>query len=80
MPGTKSKTRSAGVPEFADGAEFDALTDEEKELVWQDCDREIPESETRPLTREERARWDKIQAKLQANAPDAVTLQFQKRC
>src|SRR5947209_19980137 len=76
MP-VKSKTRP--VPDFANGEEFDALSDEEKERVWQDCDRVIPESETRPMTPDERARWEQIQARLQANAPDVVTLRLQKR-
>lgn len=75
----KPKTQPAPVPEFANGEEFNALSDEEKERVWQDCDREVPESETRPLMPDERARWERIQARLQANAPDAVTLRLQKR-
>ena len=38
---------------------FIALSDAEKEAVYRSVDREIPLSETRPLTKAERARWDR---------------------
>lgn len=45
-----------GVPAPKDGREFDALSDEDKEKIWQYYDREIPLSESRPLTA---AEWAK---------------------
>lgn len=39
--------------------EFMALSDAEKERVWESFNREIPLSETRPLNARERAEWER---------------------
>ena len=36
---------------------FIALPDDEKERIWESFNREIPASETRPLTAKEQAEW-----------------------
>ena len=50
MPGKK---RRSGYDEFM------ALSDAEKEKVWESFNREIPLSETRPLNARERAEWER---------------------
>jgi hypothetical protein len=46
------------IPSFSNGAEFDALSPEEKERVWKSYNRKIPLSETRPLTAAERKSFE----------------------
>ncbi|HZL35671.1 MAG TPA: ribbon-helix-helix protein, CopG family [Tepidisphaeraceae bacterium] len=43
---------------------FLALSDAEKERVWESFNREIPYEETRPLTPEQRKQWQRIRRKL----------------
>ena len=61
----RSKKRSQRhvdeVPEFKDGREFDALSADDKEKVWNYYDRKIPLCETRDPTPAERARMKRIQ-------------------
>ena len=49
------------VPDFRDGAEFDRLTDAQKEKVWESYNRRVPLSETRALTAVERKAWQDAQ-------------------
>jgi hypothetical protein len=51
------------LPEFRDGREFDALSEEDKERVSKYYDRPIPLSETRPLNGAQRKRWERIKRK-----------------
>jgi hypothetical protein len=53
------KRTAAAVPDVANAVEFEALSDAEKEAVYQSVDREIPLSETRPPTRAERAEFER---------------------
>jgi len=53
MPRASSKTKSTNAVE-----EFLALPDEEKERIWESLNREIPESETTPLSKKEQAEWE----------------------
>jgi hypothetical protein len=48
---------------------FNALSDAEKEAVFESFDRPTPRSQTRPLTAAERKRWDATQAALKAKRP-----------
>jgi hypothetical protein len=51
------------VPPHRTTAAFEALSDADKERVWEYYNRPIPASETRPLTPAERRRWDKDREK-----------------
>jgi hypothetical protein len=51
------------LPSFSNGREFDALSAEEKEKVWNYYDRKIPLSETRPLNAAERATFNRVRRK-----------------
>ena len=59
----KAKTTGASAPEFADAAEFRALSDADKHRVWESLNREIPTEELRPLTAAERKRWGRVKRK-----------------
>ena len=61
----KNKTEAPELPDFKDGRDFDALSPADKEKVWDYYERHpnIPRSETRPATAEERARFDRIRRK-----------------
>jgi len=61
---SKAKTGAASLPDFANAAEFRALSDAEKEQVWQSLNREIPADELRPLTPAERKHWAQIKRKI----------------
>jgi hypothetical protein len=43
---------------------FLALPDEQKERIWEGYNREVPLSETRPLTPAERKRWGKAKKRM----------------
>src|SRR4051812_29504233 len=43
---------------------FLALSDYEKEAVYRELDRPVPQSETRPMTAAERRRWEKAKRKV----------------
>ena len=43
---------------------FEAMSPQEKERVYRSVDREIPLSETRPLTREERKVWERFRKRI----------------
>jgi hypothetical protein len=60
---TKKKNKPAQneCPEFKSAEEFELLSAADKEKVWNYYNRVIPESEMRPLTKRERARFEKIQ-------------------
>lgn len=63
----RPKTASAALrsaPDFADAAEFRALSDADKERVWESLNREIPVEELRPLTAAERKRWARVKRKV----------------
>ena len=54
------------------GEEFDALPDSEKERIWQEIDRMTPEellAQSRPLTKKERARWERARKKTKRPKP-----------
>ena len=57
------------VPEHRTIAQFEALSEAEKERVWEFYDAKDPRSETRPMTAAERARWDRVQNSLKAKRP-----------
>jgi hypothetical protein len=59
-----TKSNAVAAPEFADAAEFRALSNAEKERVWQSLDREISDDELRPLTAAERKRWTRVKRKI----------------
>ena len=70
-----SKTRKAGARSKEKAARrtkrrpgpidsFLALSDEEKERIWEGYNREIPLPETRPLTPAERKRWEKAKKRM----------------
>lgn len=61
MPRASSKTKPANAVE-----DFLALTDEEKERIWESFNREIPESETTPLSKKEQAEWESFVKKARA--------------
>jgi hypothetical protein len=49
------------------GEDFNALTDAEKERIWQEIDRMTPEelaAQSRPLNKQERLQWEKAVKKL----------------
>jgi hypothetical protein len=53
--------------------EFLALSPEEKERVWQEIDQMTPEewlAKSRPLTKEERARWERARSKIGMSKPE----------
>lgn len=52
-----------GLPKFSNTEEFLALSDADKERVWESLNRDIPFEETRPLTPAERARWKRVKRK-----------------
>jgi hypothetical protein len=58
-PPTKSKPVNA-VEEFL------ALSDEDKEKIWESFNRGIPESESKPLSKNEQAQWDSFLKKARA--------------
>jgi hypothetical protein len=58
------KAAKASPPDFADAAEFRALSDADKERVWESLNREIPADELRPLTAAERKRWARVKRKI----------------
>src|SRR5438552_1460741 len=62
---TKRKQRQDDLPDFKDGREFDALSVEDKEKVWDYYERhkKIPRAQTRPHTAAERGRFDRIRRK-----------------
>jgi hypothetical protein len=51
----KKNSTPKDVPDVRDGREFDALSDADKEKVWESYNRPIPQSELRPLNSRERA-------------------------
>src|SRR4051812_43928058 len=59
----RAKAADTSVPEFADAAEFRAMSDADKERVWASLNREIPAEELRPLTAAERKRWARVKRK-----------------
>jgi hypothetical protein len=50
-------------PEFRNTEEFLALSDADKERVWESLNRPIPIEETRPLTPDERKLWQRFKWK-----------------
>jgi hypothetical protein len=52
-----------GLPKFSNTEEFLALSDADKERVWESLNREIPFEETRPLTAAERAQSQRVKRK-----------------
>jgi hypothetical protein len=56
MAKTTKKLKPVGTVSPIDA--FLALSDEAKEKAWASVDRDIPESEARPLTPGEQAEWD----------------------
>src|SRR6476620_11184870 len=61
---SKAMAGAASPPDFANAAEFRALSDAEKERVWQSLNREIRDEELRPLTAAERKRWARVKRKI----------------
>ena len=61
MKTKKRKAPKDDCPSFESFEEFDALSAEDKERVSSYYGRKIPQSEMRPLTRDERSRFKKIQ-------------------
>ena len=59
------KKKNDDLPDFKDGKEFDALSAQDKEKVWQyyEDHPNIPRSQTRPPTAQERARFERIRRK-----------------
>jgi hypothetical protein len=45
-------------------AEFEALSDAEKERIWESFNREIPRSELLPLTPAQRKQWERVKRKM----------------
>ena len=65
-PPKKRRTRRAfhDVPQLNSARDFEALSDAEKEKVWDYFDRKIPLSKTRPLTDAEWAQEKKAKKKM----------------
>src|SRR4051794_24783455 len=61
---SKAKAGAASPPDFGTAAEFKALSDADKERVWQSLNREIPDEELRPLTAAEQKRWARVKRKV----------------
>ncbi len=63
-----AKAKSAGKPsgKLSNADRFLSLPDVEKERIFQSYNREVPLSETRPMTPAERRSWKATQARLQA--------------
>ena len=60
-----SRTATTGrVPTFRNTEEFLALSDAEKERVWESLNRPIPFEETRPLTPEQRRQWRRFKRRV----------------
>ena len=57
----KHKAPKEDCPSFDSFEEFESLSAEDKDRVSRLYDRKIPQSEMRPLTRDERTRFKKIQ-------------------
>ena len=57
------------IPKHRTIAQFEALSDAEKERVWEFYDTNDPRSETRPMTPAERAQWERVQKSLKATRP-----------
>ena len=54
------------------GEEFDALSDSEKERIWQEIDRMTPEeiaASSQPLNKEEKAQWARVRKKIARHKP-----------
>jgi hypothetical protein len=64
--GARSKGTAARMKKRRPGPveSFIALSDEAKERIWEGYNREIPLSETRPLTAAERKRWEKAKKRM----------------
>lgn len=60
---------AAGVPVVKSYADFEALSDADKEKVYQSVDREIRPEELRPLNAEERKQWNRWKKKSKAGRP-----------
>ncbi len=63
-----SKRSSPDKPHRSHIEEFLALSDDEKERIWESFNREISPGEFRPLNAEERALWSRGKQKLQRPA------------
>jgi hypothetical protein len=64
------------------GRDFDALSDAEKERIWQEIDRMSPEElaeKSRPLNKQERALWAKAKRKLHRPKVRKVSLPIADR-
>ncbi len=51
-------------PKFKTVADFQALTQEEKDAVWEYYDRNIPMNESRPLNSAERAQFERVRRRV----------------
>ncbi len=58
------KKKKEGYPVFKTVAEFQALTQAEKDRAYAHYDRKVPMSETRPLTPAERAQFERVRRRL----------------
>jgi hypothetical protein len=67
MNATKAKSRTKPKERRLTASAFEALPDAEKERIYQELDNETPEqrlARSKPLTREQRKRWNRIKKNL----------------